>query len=239
MKIRPHSIRSLTIGILLLLVQGGRTDSELAPDQFRTIAQLEAALAHVITAACGSPAPAFEIARAPLCDLTQGTTYQLITPTRIEGGRNWFQLQSDGASGSTKSYLLPVELYWNDDVWVAVRPLQRGACLGEEDIIRKLCRHAHPRAEIEFPQAPIGLCLTAPLASGGILTHALLESPPMVARGSIVRLVYRSPGLRIAAKAKVLEDGRLGDAIRVKPLDARRVCQAVVQNAHEVEVIVP
>lgn len=231
-----HSLCALA---LLGGVLGAGADPALPAGQFRTAEELETILGQAIAASCGFPPPEFEIARDPLCDLTQGSTYELVTPDRIEGGRNWFQMHTVGSDLHEKSYLLPVDLYWNDEVWVTVRPLRRGACLTAEDIVRKVCRHTFHRSEVSFAQAPVGLCLTAPLAGGGILTHALLETPPVVERGSIVRLIYRSPGLTIAAKAKVLEDGRLGEAIRVKPLDARRVCQALVQNAEEVEVIVP
>jgi flagella basal body P-ring formation protein FlgA len=77
------------------------------------------------------------------------------------------------------------------------------------------------------------------MASGTVLSRDLVTLPPVIERGRIVRLLYQRPGLRIVTRAKALEDGLLGEAIRVRPLDAKRSCQAVVRGEEEVEVIAP
>jgi flagella basal body P-ring formation protein FlgA len=163
--------------------------------------------------------------------------YRLIAPAQFTGGRNWFQLRSLG--DAAKSYLLPVDLFWEDSVWVATGSLDRDRCLSRSDMELQVCRHTFLPESVQFSSAPVGMCTKRLITGGAVLSHDNLAPPPVVKRGNIVRLMYKSEGLLVSTRAEVLENGGQGDAIRVRPLDAHKPCKALVMNPTEVEVIIP
>ena len=199
--------------------------------------QLDRAIAATLTAAFPRHPPVWELARQHNFPESGQVSYRLLPPENLQGGRNWFQLRS--AAQAAKTYLLPVDVYWEDSVWVAVRPLRGGQPVRREDMARRFQRHTQLPQQVRFPAAPIGLCAARAVGAGAVLTHQLLAPPPVVARGHIVRLIYEGRGLRVCARAEALENGALGETIRVRPLDGRQYCKGIVRTAEEVEVIVP
>ena len=200
-------------------------------------AELAAALGRTLRGAFPDAPPDWEVARRHRFDQHEGVLFRLVSPEQLTGGRNWFQLRSEAAAA--KSYLLPVDIFWEDSVWVTLRPLGAGDCLTAQDVARRTARHTEPPGQVQFASAPVGLCVQKALGEGTVLTHELLAPPPVIDRGRIVHLVYQSPGLRVVARAEALECGGLGQTIRVRPLDGRRSCQGVIRSADEVEVIAP
>jgi flagella basal body P-ring formation protein FlgA len=55
-----------------------------------------------------------------------------------------------------------------------------------------------------------------------------VKEPPVVTRGAPVQLVVQQPGLTITAAAVPLQDGGIGDAIRVRNLDSGIILTGVV-----------
>jgi flagella basal body P-ring formation protein FlgA len=210
-----------------------------------TQAELEAVLGRYLAEAFPGRATEWSLGRRhPFEELTE-YTFQLLAPETLLGGRNWFQLRGERALAGrpdrepdVKSFLLPVDVGWSDSVWVTGRALPAGHVLAAGDVDRRWLQHTHPQAAVDFP-APLGLVLRQGRRAGAVLIRDLLTAPPVVARGSMVRLIYRRGCLTVAARAEALESGAAGDEIRVRPLDSRRTCRGRVQGAQEVEVIVP
>lgn len=75
------------------------------------------------------------------------------------------------------------------------------------------------------------------IASGTVLTADLLELPPMVRRGDIVRILAESGRVRITALGEVRETGRRGERIRVVNLDTQKEIQARVIDPGTVAVM--
>jgi flagella basal body P-ring formation protein FlgA len=225
--------------ILTLLLTFSAGTAAAGPDELTvgSEAQLETLLGRTLHRAFPDAPPRWEIVRPHRFAQDDDASFRLVLPEALTGGRNWFQLRGSGSPA--KSYLLPVDLFWEDSVWVTTRALRAGDCLGAEDLAWRFARHIHPPAQTRFAPAPTGLCAERPLGAGTVLTHELLSPPPVIDRGRIVHLVYHSPGLRVAARAEALESGGLGATIRVRPLDSRSSCKGVVRSASEVEVIAP
>ncbi len=182
-------------------------------------------------------APFWELPRPHPFTEEDEVSLEVIIPQALTGGRNWFQLRKDDMS--SKSYLLPVDLFWEDSVWVTTRPVQRGETITTTDLSWRICRHSFLPGEISFDISPVGLCARKLIANGSIITASNLEPPPVIKRGTIVRLLYKSPGLTVSARAEALENGSQGEEIRVRTLDTRTPCRAMVMNATEVEVVIP
>jgi flagella basal body P-ring formation protein FlgA len=54
---------------------------------------------------------------------------------------------------------------------------------------------------------------------------------PVVRRGDIIALVYETPGLRIATRARALQNGGVGERIRLENVQGGRALEAIVTSA--------
>ncbi len=226
------------LGHVLIALAGGVEGAAPRCDPLiRTAAELNQTLGQVLSLAFPGRMPLWELPRPHAFGASGPSAYHLLNPKSIKGGRNWFQLRDAEASG--KAYLLPVDVFWEDSVWVAARALQAHRRLGQDDLMLQVSKHTFLRAEIRFDGSPVGLCVKRAMNAGEVITRTLLGPPPLVERGQIVRLIYQSPGLLVSARAEALESGAWGETIRVRPLDARKACQGVVKSAYEVEVMIP
>jgi len=219
--------------LLLAGAIGARADEAVV----RSADELHAELERVCAARFPENPPGCDIPRAHAFDPEGTIPYRLVVPSPLKGGRNWFQLCESGRR--SRAYLLRVDLYWEDSVWVATRALPAGTQLDSGDLTRRLARHTQEPGQVDLDGPFEGLCVSEAVGAGEVITRAVLRQAPMVARGDLVRLVYRRPGLLVSSRAEVLEDGAEGESIRVRPLDGRKVCQALVKGAGEVEVIAP
>ncbi len=211
------------------------------PRSLRTQSDLDQAIDQVLTRAFPQRPPQWEIARRhPFEDLAD-YTFQLIAPETPAGGRTWFQLRGERHDGNpdVKTYLVPVDLFWSDSVWVAARPLPAAHVIAASDLERRWVQHAEAPGEVLTGAAPVGRALARALSAGEVVPPAALRDAPVVARGDIVRLVYRRGVLTVSTRAEALQGGAPGEEIRVRPLDGRRTCRGRVESADEVEVIAP
>ncbi len=267
-RLRAHLERAAWAGLVLFGLSGlaglapcgaaraqGAMAGIMASIEVSSPETLEEALGRMLAAAFPSQPPSWAIDRQHPFDRYADYTFRLVAPQALRGGRNWFQLhgergavpaadRGDGTrlgagEGDVKSFLLPVDVHWEDSVWVANRPLASGAVLEQGDLIRRWGRHTQLPRDVSFAEPPVGMALTRSLQAGEVVVHDAVAPPPVVKRGEIVRLVYRNGGLLVSARAEALESGALGEEIRVRPLDARRTCRGRVHGQAEVEVVVP
>lgn len=205
--------------------------------QVSSAAELEAAVTESFAAAFPARTPQWRFARPhPFASGAEGPL-RLAIPVTLKGGKNWFQLRADGPK--PRAYLLPVDLEWADSVWVATMPFRAGHQLAPTDVDRRWMNHTHSPQAIALPSSPVGLCVKQAVRGGEILTADNMREPYLIERGTTVRLRYQSGGLTIAARAEALENGTLGEEIRVRPLDGRTVCKGTICGEKEVEVILP
>lgn len=82
----------------------------------------------------------------------------------------------------------------------------------------------------------IGKTARRTLLPGQPVPANAVETPPLVARGASVALVFQEGGLTILAQAKSLEAGSAGDLIKVRNLDSGVMINATVQADGSVRV---
>jgi len=229
-------ILSLVAAGLCFAAAGEAAELREGP-RVNSVAELEEAVATCLASAFPERTPRWRFARPhPFASGAAGPL-QLSIPVTLKGGKNWFQLKVDGPK--PRAYLLPVDLEWADSVWVALKPFRAGHRLASADVERRWMNHTHSLGAILLPTSPAGLCVKQAVRGGEILTADALREPYLIERGTTVRLRYQSDGLTIATRAEALENGGLGEEIRVRPLDGRRVCQGTICGEKEVEVTLP
>jgi flagella basal body P-ring formation protein FlgA len=92
------------------------------------------------------------------------------------------------------------------------------------------------RDTVVEPEDLIGMAARRTLLADSPIRGRDVRRPVMVPKGSLVMMVLRTPYMRLTVKAKALEDGAKGDAIRVANLQSKTIVEAVVTGAGEVSV---
>ena len=124
---------------------------------------------------------------------------------------------------------VPSQVTLKRDVVVAARPLARGQRLSPADLRRERRDLGRVGGDAVLdPARVLGYVLTRPLAAGSVLEPRLLEAPRLVERGQRVQLVAEGPGIHISMAGQALDDGALGDTVRVRNPASRQVVDAVV-----------
>ncbi len=131
---------------------------------------------------------------------------------------------------------VPVKVTGLVEVLVASRPIARHAMLGPADV------RLEPR-EVGGGQEPLrdlqsidGLRALRPIHQGEVILSTLLEQPPLVRRGDLVRLTIEGRGLRAMAQGEAREEGKMGQVIRVRNLSSGREVYGQVDAERSVRV---
>jgi flagella basal body P-ring formation protein FlgA len=114
---------------------------------------------------------------------------------------------------------------------VLARPVGRGRVLAAADLVPN--GDGTPR---EVPEALRGLRTRAHLSPGRTVTTADMESPPLVERNQEVTVFVRRAGLLVSLQGRALDEGRLGEHVKVLNRVAGRTVGGVVVGAGLVEV---
>ncbi|MCZ8088814.1 MAG: flagellar basal body P-ring formation chaperone FlgA [Rhodobacteraceae bacterium] len=108
---------------------------------------------------------------------------------------------------------------------VATRAIPARSVLQPEDIA--VVAAVIPGA-LSDPAEAVGQATRRVIYPGRPILAADLGPPVMVARNARVRLEFRRGGLAIAADGRALDEGAMGEAIRVMALGSRAVLQGIV-----------
>ncbi len=89
---------------------------------------------------------------------------------------------------------------------------------------------------IEARSGLVGKMARRTLLPGRAIMPIALNNPRAVINGAEVRLVYIDGGLTIAASASALQDGAVGDVIKVRNADSGLTVSGVIQSDGSVRV---
>lgn len=130
------------------------------------------------------------------------------------------------------------------DVPVTTVALHRHAPLDEDSVtVERREFSSLPRGLLE-PSAIFnessgaGMRTTRPLSPGTVLTESMVEASPVVLRGRPVQIVAMLHHVQVSAPGVALEDGRVGDVIRVENSTSGQIIRARVIAADRVEAVV-
>ena len=127
------------------------------------------------------------------------------------------------------SVYVPVKIKVSAAVVVAARPLTRGTQLSAADLTTATVDAASlPPDYLTDPQHAIGQQLKRPLSNGAVVASAMLGTPRMVSRNEQVTILAVEGGLEVRMTGLSLEDGTLGQAIKVRNLLSKRIVGGIV-----------
>lgn len=144
----------------------------------------------------------------------------------------WSRAVRTGAAAPTRLATQPEE---GDRMVVTLaRSVARGDMLTAEDVTLAPAGARSPEGIFTDPEQVIGRRTKAAIGEGRPVLLRQLEPVWMVAKGNPVVLVARAGGLAVSAPAEALEDGAMGDVIRVLNLSSQREVKVVVTGQNSV-----
>lgn len=137
------------------------------------------------------------------------------------------------------SLYVPARVVLSGPVVVMSRPVARGEAIEAADLrLVQRDRTALPQGYYDRIEDASGLIARQSLAGGQILVPGAVDKPKAVRRGDQVILQVSSGGLEVRAAGECLADGAVGERVRVRNPDSRRVMEGVVVAAGVVQVAI-
>lgn len=131
------------------------------------------------------------------------------------------------------------------DVPVTTASVQRHDALDEQNVTVERREFTSLPRGLLLPETFLGddagggLRATRPLAAGTVLTDSMVEFIPVILRGAQIQIVAATPAIHVSAPGVALEDGRVGQLIRVENSTSGQVIRARVVAPGRVEAAVP
>jgi flagella basal body P-ring formation protein FlgA len=124
------------------------------------------------------------------------------------------------------------------DVWVARSSLRPGALFAEADVARErrdvLALREAPFAAAQ-PEATLELAET--VSAGQPVCARAVRLRPVVRRGQVVEAQFQDGAMTITLKVEVMENGALGQIVRVRNVQSKRELRGKVRNEQSILVI--
>ena len=116
-------------------------------------------------------------------------------------------------------------------------PVPKGTTLGASDLTTAQIPASQVFAStFTAPDDVVGLQTVRPLPAGQPLNRLHLRQAPAVARESLVTLTYARGSVQLSGQALALEDGQIGQSIRVRNPASRSTLVATVSAPGEVTI---
>jgi len=123
------------------------------------------------------------------------------------------------------------------DVPVLRKTLRTGDIIGKHDLDTIQIREQDLQHNFILSSDDlVGLTPRRMVLEGKPIQTSDVESPVMVERGDLITMTFTEGPLVLSAKGKALQDGALGDYIRVVNLSSNKTIEAVVSGTREVAV---
>ncbi len=124
------------------------------------------------------------------------------------------------------------------DVVVLARRVAPGTMLDPTDLatahVRLVAAHV---PIVELAEQAHGMALRHTVVLGQPIPLADLVRPPAVTRGALVAIELDGPGITLSAQVQAMDDGAVGERIRVLNSGSRAVLSAVIDSPGQVHVM--
>ena len=124
---------------------------------------------------------------------------------------------------------------------VALRDIQQGEIITKDNV--KVTQEVSRTVEPSNWQVPYGMAAKRPIKADSLVTTGMVgpvQREVLVRRNRHVAVIFEQPGLSVTAIGKALEDGRVGDYIKVRMQikDTPRIIYAKVKENGTVEPLI-
>lgn len=120
---------------------------------------------------------------------------------------------------------------------VLVRSIGRGEVVGANDITWMTVRVDQlKRDTITDPEQLIGHTPRRFVQAGAAVHGHEIERPRLIDKGSIVTMIYKTPYMELSAQGRALDQGGIGDQVRVQNLQSNQTVTAIITDRNLVTV---
>jgi flagella basal body P-ring formation protein FlgA len=148
-----------------------------------------------------------------------------VLPNLVAGFELWCGKERIG------SWQAPLQARVWRDVPVAHSPILRGQLLHEADItLERRDMLSQHEACIEFPVTDKFLEASGSIQVGMPVSSRMTRARPVMRRGQMVEAVFQDGSMTISLKVEALEDGALGQTVRVRNPKTRRELYGKIQT---------
>ena len=152
-------------------------------------------------------------------------------------GSTPFAVQVMVAGERARRITVPANIEVWSDVIVSVKPLGRHQPIARNDIrVKRMNLARVPSNAVVRMDEAIGRRANRNIAADCILRRDQIETPPIVHRGDIVRIVAQTPVLKITVKGMAKQNGGKGERIKVINLRSKKMIYAQVIDDQTVRV---
>ncbi len=136
-----------------------------------------------------------------------------------------------------KKVSVPVAIEVHGPVVVAAKPIGRNQPIAPDDIrVVEMNLARAPADAVGDPLQVIGHKAKRAIAVNAVMRGGQVESPPVVRRGDVVKILAESSALMVVAQGMAKQDGAAGERIQVMNMSSRKLISAQVMDAHTVRV---
>ena len=133
------------------------------------------------------------------------------------------------AADGTQSITVAGRIYRTVDVPTLSRRVAAGDIVGREDIQWQTARaEMVARNVILDPDKIVGKEAIRPLPSDQPVRNGDVRPPVIVTKGSLVTMIVQSPTMTLTSKGKAMENGSLGEAVRIQNTQSKIVVEGEV-----------
>ncbi len=123
------------------------------------------------------------------------------------------------------------------EVPILLRTLRRGEVIGEHDFEWQAIRGDTSRQGYATdPDQVIGMAVKRGVKAGTPIRLMDLQPPILVRKGSLVIITLRQGNMSLTAQGKALDNGALGDTVRVVNVQSKQTIEATVSGSDRVSV---
>lgn len=124
-------------------------------------------------------------------------------------------------------------------VVVTTRPISRNELLTNNDVsLQEVDISSLNEGYFEDPSDVIDYVVNYPTRAGMILIPRAIAKPKIIVRGDMVSLVAESEGLIVRMHGMAMEDGALGDNIKIKNSSSKKVVEGIVMGSGTVKMLI-
>lgn len=178
-------------------------------------------------------------AHSPVVVSEGEVTARVMEPHRSAlAGRHTYQVEYLQRGRKVAQGAFSVEVNVQARVYRAAHMIRRGVVLARTDLVPVEVDLAelHGRAATEIDQL-VGSRAKRTLREGEILTEGCVEPTPVISRGDAVVMIAKRGCVVVRAFGIAQEQGAVGDVIKIKNIQSRKIVHGRVMDANTVQVL--
>lgn len=133
---------------------------------------------------------------------------------------------------------VPIDISLIKTVIAAKNPIRRGSRINQDDLYEaEMDVQQLKQGYFKENKKVIGLIAKHNIKEGAAITPYNLQLPKLVLKGERVSIVAKGESFKISMDGVAMEEGTLGESVRVKNLSSQRIIEASVASRKVVEII--